>query len=146
MTIIADRSYSWPSTCNTSNGSPSVYREASQKSSTRESQPRKSASVSHRDAWNQMWGGHSFPPRTSSTGFHLRPGELVFVQFHVHLAAPEGDAFRLQPESLFEGIISAQLDGASGSQHSLPGQGDRASQSCYYLAGGARKSGSSCDS
>src|SRR5438477_2508139 len=93
-----------------------------------------------------MWGGHSFPPRTSSTGFHLRPGELVFVQFHVHLAAPEGDAFRLQPESLFEGIISAQLDGASGAQHSLPGQGDRASQSCYYLAGGARKSGSFCDS
>jgi hypothetical protein len=47
------------------------------------------------------------------------------MHFHVHLAASEGNSFRFQPESLFESVISAQLYGASGAQHALPGQPDR---------------------
>jgi hypothetical protein len=48
--------------------------------------------------------------------------EFVFVQFHVYLPASEGDSFGLQPESLFESVVSAQLYSASSAQHALPGQ------------------------
>jgi uncharacterized protein DUF1572 len=48
-------------------------------------------------------------------------GEFVLMQFHVYLTAPEGDPFGLQPESLFESVIPAQLYGASGAQNALPG-------------------------
>jgi hypothetical protein len=65
----------------------------------------------------------------------------VFVQFHVHLAASEGDAFSFQPESLLEGVVSAQFDSASGAQDALPGQAHGAAERRYHLAGGTGKSG-----
>ncbi len=63
------------------------------------------------------------------------------MQFHVHLAPSEGDPFGLQPESLFESVISAQLYRASGAQHALPGQAHGAAKRRHHLAGSAGKSG-----
>jgi hypothetical protein len=48
-----------------------------------------------------------------NTLFAFCLGEFVLVQFHVDLAASEGDSC-LQPETLFECVVSAQFDGASG--------------------------------
>ena len=46
----------------------------------------------------------------------------MFVLFHVYLPASEGDSFCLQPEALFESIVSPQLYSASRAQHALPGK------------------------
>jgi hypothetical protein len=51
--------------------------------------------------------------------------EFVFVLLHVHPAAAEHHSFGFQAKSLFEGIVTAQLDCASRTQHALPGQPDR---------------------
>jgi hypothetical protein len=40
--------------------------------------------------------------------------EFVLVQFHVYPSTPECNSFGLQAEALLEGVISAQLDGATG--------------------------------
>ena len=56
-----------------------------------------------------------------SAGFFPGLGEFVLVQFHIYLAASEGNPFGLQPEALFESVISAQLYVALGAQHALPG-------------------------
>jgi hypothetical protein len=64
----------------------------------------------------------------------------VLVKLHVNFPAAEGDAFSLEPEALFEGVVSAQLYGASGAYYTLPRQADGTTECSHYLAGGARKS------
>ncbi len=63
------------------------------------------------------------------------------MQFHVHLASAEGDALRLQPESLFESVVSTELYGASRAQHALPGKADCPAQGRNHLACATGESG-----
>lgn len=62
----------------------------------------------------------------------------MFVEFHVNALAPEGYPLRLQPETLFEGVFSLKLDGASGSDNALPGDAVRSVQNSGSLASPVR--------
>lgn len=80
----------------------------------------------------------------------LRPltfgGEIKGVFGEIHTGAPEGDAFRLQPQALFQTRLAGQTDVAAGAQHPVPGNVSLSIvKGPSHLAGSAGKSGSACD-
>jgi len=52
--------------------------------------------------------------------------EFELVRLHVHAAATESNTFSVQPQALFYSGITAKLDFATRSKHSLPGQAEAA--------------------
>jgi hypothetical protein len=56
------------------------------------------------------------------------------MHFHVYSSSSKCYSFGLQPEALFESVISAKFNGASGAQNTLPRQPHRAAQGCHDLA------------
>ena len=44
----------------------------------------------------------------------------MLVRLHVHAPATKAHAFRLKPESLFNGMIAAEFDLSTCAEHALP--------------------------
>jgi hypothetical protein len=47
--------------------------------------------------------------------------KLVFVQRHVYASTPECNTLHAQAKSLLGRLLPGKLDGAAGTDHSLPG-------------------------
>lgn len=54
--------------------------------------------------------------------------ELEFVRLHVHSFAAKVDAFGLESQALFDGIVPAQLDVSARAENPLPRQAKRSIQ------------------
>jgi len=62
------------------------------------------------------------------SGYIFGSGELVLMLFHPHTGSMEHDAFRFQPNPLFEAVFTRERDFAAGGDHSMPGQPTCASE------------------
>ena len=70
----------------------------------------------------------------------LGGGELVLMLFHPHARSMEDNAFRLQPDSLFEAVFARERDLSFSAHHAVPGQPPRrASERPDYLTSTAWK-------
>jgi hypothetical protein len=56
------------------------------------------------------------------------------VGLHVYTFAAEADAFSFEPQALFDGIISTQLDMTARAKDSLPGQTKGSMQYPHYVS------------
>jgi len=63
----------------------------------------------------------------------------VFVSLHIHFLPAKTHAFALQTETLFERVLSLQLDCASGAQDALPRDVVRTMESPRHQTSAARK-------
>jgi hypothetical protein len=63
---------------------------------------------------------------------------MVLVALHIHARSTESYALHTQPEFLFGGIFSEQLDRSARSDYAVPGQSGNLAQNSDYLPRGAR--------
>ena len=81
------------------------------------------------------------------SGYSLRPlsahlPKFVLVLFHPHSRSVEDDAFRLEPQSLFQTVFTRERDFSFGSHHAMPRQpARRTSERPNHLASATRKAG-----
>lgn len=59
--------------------------------------------------------------KTVTFAARLVTGEIEGVAGHIHAAAAEGHALRLEPRALLQTGMSRQADVPTGSQHAMPG-------------------------
>jgi hypothetical protein len=72
------------------------------------------------------------------SGYRLRP-EFVLVLFHPHARSVEGDAFRLEPQPLFQAVFARERDLPFRAYHTMPRQPAGPSQCPNHLTGAAGK-------